>query len=68
MRPTALAKNVIVDVRESLRQLQLSLVQSRHFEPESSRKVCTVSLLSALDASLLPKFMERLSQNAPKLT
>jgi DNA-binding transcriptional LysR family regulator len=65
MRPTALAKNVIADVRESLRQLQLSLVQSRQFEPQSSRKFCTVSMHSALEATYLPLFMEQISAQAP---
>ncbi len=65
MKPTALAKSVIADVRESLRQLQLSLVQSRQFQPESSRKICTISMHSALEASYLPLLMERLLVRAP---
>lgn len=67
MRPTALAKGVIADVRESLRQLQLSLVQSRQFHPETSRKICTVSMHSALEATYLPLFMERLVHQAPHI-
>ena len=51
MKPTALAKNVIGDVREALHQLQGSLYQSQKFEPATSRKYCTISMHTLLEHS-----------------
>ncbi len=67
MRPTAVAKNVIADVREALHQLQVSLIQSRQFEPSTSRKHCTISLHGALEASYLPRLMSQLSTESPHI-
>jgi len=67
MQPTALAKNVVADVREALHQLQGSLYQSRKFEPATSRKYCTVSMHSSLEASYLPLFTEKLLVESPNL-
>ncbi len=67
MRPTAVAKNVIADVREALHQLQVSLVQSRQFDPSTSRKHCKISLHTSLEASYLPKLMKRIMKEAPQL-
>ena len=48
MRPTALAKNVIGDVREALHQLQTSLYQSQNFEElRKGIKVLKDELVSA---------------------
>ena len=65
MRPTAVANNVVADVREALHQLQMSLAQSRQFEPFTSRKNFTVSLHGALEASYLPPLMHRVIEEAP---
>lgn len=67
MRPTALAKNVIGDVREALHQLQTSLYQSQNFEPSTSRKVCTLSMHSSLEASYLPHFATQLMTESPHM-
>ena len=67
MRPTAIANNVVADIRESLHQLQGCLAQSRQFEPLTSRKHFTVSLHGALEASYLPPLMQQLSQEAPSI-
>lgn len=67
MSPTPLAKNVIVDVREALHQLQVTLVQSRQFDPFTSKKEYAVSLHGSLEASYLPFLVSRLSTEAPKI-
>ena len=65
MRPTAVANNVVADVREALRQLQVCLAQSKQFEPLTSRKNFTISLHGALEASYLPPLMQRINRDAP---
>lgn len=67
MRPTAVAKNVIADVREALHQLQVCLVQSRQFEPLTSRKHFTLSLHGLLEATYLPLLMQSLSNESPHI-
>ena len=67
MRPTAVAKNVIADVREALHQLRVCLVQSRQFEPMTSRKHFTLSLLGSLEATYLPKLMQSLIKESPHI-
>ena len=67
MQPTALAKNVIGDVREALHQLQTSVYQAQKFEPSTSRKYCTVSLHGSLEASYLPLFVEQLLTESPNM-
>lgn len=65
MRPTAVANNVIADVREALQQLHVCLAQSKQFEPQTSRKSFTISLHGALEASYLPNLMMRIKKDAP---
>lgn len=65
MRPTAVASNVVADVREALRQLHVCLAQSKQFEPLTSRKNFTISLHGALEASYLPPLMQRMNREAP---
>jgi DNA-binding transcriptional LysR family regulator len=65
MRPTPVAKNVIADVREALHQLRVCLVQSRQFEPMTSRKNFTLSLLGSLEATYLPPLMQSLIKESP---
>ncbi len=67
MQPTALAKNVIADVREALHQLQGSLYQSRQFEPSTSRKYVSVSMHSSLEASYLPSFTKSILTQSPNI-
>jgi len=68
MRPTPVAQNVIADVREALHQLRVCLVQSRQFEPKTSRKHFTLSLLGALEASYLPQLMQSLTVESPNIS
>ncbi len=65
MRPTAVANNVIADVREALHQLKVCLAQSRKFEPAMSRNNFNISLHGALEASYLPPLMQQIKQEAP---
>ena len=67
MRPTPVAQNVIADVREALHQLRVCLVQSRQFEPMTSRKHFTLSLLGSLEATYLPLLMQSLTSQAPNI-
>jgi DNA-binding transcriptional LysR family regulator len=65
MRPTVVANNVVADVREALRQLQICLAQSKQFQPMTSRKSFTISLHVALEASYLPPLIQRIHKEAP---
>jgi len=65
MRPSAVANNVITEVREALRQLHVCLAQSKQFEPLTSRKNFTISLHGALEASYLPPLIQRINKDAP---
>ena len=67
MRPTPVAKNVIADVREALHQLRVCLVQSRQFEPMTSRKHFIVSLLGSLEATYLPLLMQNIMKESPHI-
>jgi len=67
MRPTAVAKNVIADVRESLHKLQICLLQSKQFEPSTSRKKFSISMHGSLEASYLPALVKGISQDAPSI-
>ena len=67
MRPTPVAKNVIDDVREALHQLQVCLVQSRQFEPLTSRKSFSLSLHGSLEPYYLPILQESLSLESPAI-
>lgn len=68
MRPTPVAKNVIADVREALQQLRVCLVQSRQFEPMTSRKHFTLSILGSLEATYLPLLMQNLINESPHIS
>ncbi|WOT06888.1 LysR family transcriptional regulator [Shewanella youngdeokensis] len=67
MRPTPVAKNVIADVREALHQLQVCLVQSRQFEPLTSRKSFSLSLHGSLEPYYLPTLQQTLSIESPAI-
>ncbi|MFD2229170.1 LysR family transcriptional regulator [Alkalimarinus sediminis] len=65
MLPTAVAKNVISDVREALHQLQVALQQSRQFDPSSAQKRYAISLHDSLETSYLPYLMDHINREAP---
>jgi len=67
MRPTSFAKNVIVDVREALHQLQLTLVQAKQFDPQTSKKQCTISMHGAIEISYMPRLLARVQKEAPNI-
>jgi DNA-binding transcriptional LysR family regulator len=67
MRPTAVARNVIADVRESLHMLKICLVQSKTFEPSTSRKEFSISLHASLEAAYLPPLVKGIGQDAPNI-
>jgi len=67
MQPTAVSKNVIAEVREALHQLQISLQQSRHFNPKQSRKQFSISLPDLLETSYLPLIASILEKQAPTI-
>jgi len=67
MLPTAIAKNVIADVRVALRQLQVALQQSRQFDPSSAKKRYSLSLHDSLEAAYLPYLMSHIDKEAPQV-
>ena len=67
MCPSSVAKNVIADIRESLHQLTVCLNQSSQFEPLTSQKNFTLSLLGSLEATYLPALIRKLMNEAPHM-
>lgn len=68
MRPTPVAKNVIADVRKALHQLQVSLLQSRQFDPLIAHKNYAIALHSSFEVSFLPKLFTQLSNESPHIS
>ena len=67
MRPTAVARNVVADVREALNQLHVCLQQSKQFEPVTSRKNFNLSIHGSLEAMYLPSLVNSVSAEAPNI-
>ncbi len=68
MLPTILSKNIIDDVQEALHQFQVTLIKSRQFDPQNSKKHCAISFHSSLEALYLPDLMKRISKQAPNMS
>ena len=67
MVPTPLARRVIEPLRRSLRSLEFTLNEASQFDPASSEKRFTVAVRDVLESTLLPAFMQRVTQLAPKV-
>lgn len=65
MAPTPLARSLIGPVRQSLELLDVSVNQSRSFDPASARRTFTVGLRDVLEATVLPPLIGRLADAAP---
>lgn len=65
MIPTPLARNVIEPVRRSLRLLATALDETGHFDPASTQKRFTIGVRDVLEATALPRLVERVSDGAP---
>lgn len=67
MLPTPLAENIIDNVRSSIYQLQLSVLQAKQFSPSSSQKHFTVSMHTGLEGVVLQKLVSASAKTAPHI-
>ncbi len=66
MQPTAIAKNVIMDIREALCQLHVALQQAKQFDPSTAKNTYSLSLHDSLEASYIPYLMNQMDKEAPQ--
>jgi DNA-binding transcriptional LysR family regulator len=67
MVPTAVAQNMIVPVRQALRQLQLNIEDRESFRPHASERIFTLSLSDIAASMLLPELLRRTALEAPRI-
>ncbi|TXH06403.1 MAG: LysR family transcriptional regulator [Nevskiaceae bacterium] len=67
MVPTPLARRMIEPLRRTLRSLEITLNEVSQFDPATSDKRFTVAVRDVLESTLLPAFMQRVTQRAPKI-
>lgn len=67
MVPTPLVRNVIEPVRRSLRLLDATLGDARHFDPASTQKRFVVGLRGLVEATALPLLVSRVGESAPQI-
>lgn len=65
--PTPLARGLIEPVRAALRGLEVTLGETREFDPASMRRRFTVGVRDVLEARLLPPLMRRIAREAPNV-
>ncbi len=65
--PTALTKQLIGPIRESLAVLQETLQPARHFDANAAHNSFVVSLPDVLEAWVLPRLMKYLQAQAPSV-
>ncbi len=67
MLPTPLSENIIDNVRSSIYQLQLSVLQAKQFSPSSSTKHFTISMHTGIDNVLMNKLVLACTKAAPDI-
>ena len=68
MMPTAFTRNMIDQVRNALQILEVNLVTTHNFVPETARRNFHLSLWEYLETLLLPTLLERLTHVAPGMS
>lgn len=67
MLPTPLSENIIDNIRASIYQLQLSVMQAKQFSPETSQKKFTVSMHTGIESVVMNQLVETCDQIAPQV-
>jgi DNA-binding transcriptional LysR family regulator len=67
MLPTPLAENIIDNVRSSIYQLQLSVLQAKQFFPSSSHKHFSISMHTGIDNVVMHKLVLACTKTAPHI-
>lgn len=68
MVPTPMAQNIIVQVRNALALLRVSVQESRTFTPMQANKTYRISMTDLTEQVLLPPLFQRLRRLAPKVS
>jgi DNA-binding transcriptional LysR family regulator len=67
MLPTPLAENIIDNVRSSIYQLQLSVLQAKQFSPNSSQKHFSIAMHTGIDNVVMHKLVLACTTTAPHI-
>lgn len=67
MVPTPLVRGLIGPVRQALQTLDVSVNNSRSFDPASTRRTFTLGFRDVLEATTLPPLISRLQESAPNI-
>ncbi|MCO8161939.1 LysR family transcriptional regulator [Pseudomonas sp. 21LCFQ010] len=67
MIPTPMARRIVGPIRNALSLLQVSVQQSRGFDPLLSNRTLRISMNDLSEVLLLPRLLQRLQQLAPDL-
>ncbi|MAK90386.1 MAG: LysR family transcriptional regulator [Oleibacter sp.] len=67
MTPTPLAKAIIPRVRAALQDLESTLTEGLNFDPSGSERVFSIASRDVMEASVLPRLMASLQQQAPDI-
>ena len=65
MVPTPFARSLIGPLRAALRSLEITLNETETFDPKKSQKRFSIGVRDVLEATLLPTFMQHVSDEAP---
>ena len=68
MTPTPVAQNIIGPAREALGLLRRSVQDSHVFDPATAEKSFNFATRDLLEASLMPRLLARLQNEAPNIT
>lgn len=68
MTPTPVAQNIIGPAREALALLRKSVQDSHVFDPVSAEKSFHFATRDLLEASMMPRLLAKLQNEAPKIT
>ncbi|MRV75279.1 LysR family transcriptional regulator [Duganella sp. FT92W] len=65
MAPTPLARNIVSQVRNALRGLELTVNSAERFDPASSERTFTLAMRDVVEPNLLPPLMAAIAAQAP---
>jgi DNA-binding transcriptional LysR family regulator len=67
MTPTPLARQIVEPIRQSLRQLEVTLSKVDRFDPAGAAKRFTVGMRDVLESAVLPRLMRDIAKTAPRV-
>jgi DNA-binding transcriptional LysR family regulator len=67
MVPTPLTRNNIDAIRAALRSLELTLLETRQFDPARAAKRLALCIPSSMEEALLPRLVSRIAASAPHI-